>query len=108
MENIWVSFGVSAKDYFEAAKKYLPKGTKPELTVEHLESIGGNYTYYKKPDKDGLHWIWVKDKNDISCLAHEVFHLTYTVLDIKGIQLCDSSEEVFAYLTGWLFKLITK
>lgn len=96
LENIWVSFGVSAEDYVKAVKKYLPKGTKPEPDIEHLKKMSGSFTCFEKPDGDGLGWIWVKGK-DHAALTHEVFHAAYTLLDAKGIQLCGASEELFAY-----------
>lgn len=38
----------------------------------------------------------------IEAVTHEVFHATYAILDFSQIELTEETEEVFAYLNGYL------
>lgn len=49
----------------------------------------------KQPDGEGH-----------SAIPHEVFHVVASVLSSRGIPLTDETEEVYAYLTGFLNKQI--
>ena len=40
--------------------------------------------------------------------AHEVFHACYYMMDRLGIVLSDYSDEVWAYLIGWIADCIDK
>lgn len=48
--------------------------------------------------------------NDDKCrahtLAHESFHLAYTILRNAGVRLSRNSEEAFAYLIDWIFQTL--
>lgn len=50
--------------------------------------------------------IWVRNLNDTQTLVHEVLHLTYKILDDRGVVLSnDNNEAVAYYLSFWFKKL---
>lgn len=54
-------------------------------------------------DKQYTHYVVFRDDGyDISCIAHEAFHLTYSILTQVGVKLTKESEEAFAYLISYL------
>ena len=44
-------------------------------------------------------FMWVKDSNRASIVFHELVHVAFAILEIKGI---GSDEELIAYLVEWL------
>ena len=40
-------------------------------------------------------------------IAHEAFHIAALCLRTRGVSLSDSSEEAYAYLIDYLFKVLT-
>lgn len=64
---------------------------------------GGGFVWDKKAR---LMLFWAP-KERVDLVAHECMHVVVTVLkDMKGIPLTESTEEVYAYLIGFLFKEI--
>ena len=55
-------------------------------------------------------FIWLPDKpktaQDAGFIVHELFHSTYAVMCNIGITLSDDSEEVYAYIMGYLAEKI--
>lgn len=41
-----------------------------------------------------------------SVISHEAFHITCLICNYVGIKLTDSSEEAYAYLIGYLYKIL--
>lgn len=59
--------------------------------------------------KDDLVVLWVYTLHGpgaINTLAHESFHATTAVLRNAGMRLTPSSEEAYAYLTGWITQTV--
>jgi hypothetical protein len=52
--------------------------------------------------------LWVGSVNDYSVIAHEIFHAAYWLLSNQGIQLTPETNEVYAYLIGWMTEEIHK
>ena len=50
--------------------------------------------------------IVITDMSTLDTIAHESFHLVYAILESRGLKLCYESEEAFAYLISWYFKMI--
>lgn len=54
--------------------------------------------------------LWLENfkgrPQDYDHLCHEIFHLTYGMLDYVGVKLSDESEETFAYYSGFLTRTI--
>jgi len=51
---------------------------------------------------DGDVYIWVKDMGMGGAFLHEMVHAACGIMDLKGIPLCSETEEVLAYLVGYL------
>lgn len=43
-------------------------------------------------------------KQDVGTLAHEAFHITYALLNSRGLELSSDSEEAYAYCIDWYTK----
>lgn len=54
--------------------------------------------------------LWLKEfptaYNDADYLAHEIFHVADLMLRKAGLELCDESDETWAYLIGYITKKI--
>ena len=46
--------------------------------------------------------------HDISALTHEVLHIVFFVMNDRGVELSDSSDEAFCYYHGWLMEQVLK
>lgn len=47
-------------------------------------------------------FVWVKDLDKPSVVAHELAHVAVTIMDICNIPLCNDTEELMCFLIGWL------
>lgn len=53
-------------------------------------------------DSGGDVFVWVKDLNKASVVAHELAHAACSIMEVCGIPQCRETEEVMCYLIGWL------
>jgi len=53
-------------------------------------------------DRGGDVFVWVKDLDKASVVAHELAHAACSIMELCGIELCMETEEVMCYLIGWL------
>jgi hypothetical protein len=53
-------------------------------------------------DSKGVIIVIIKPDATINTICHESFHIVTTVLGSAGLELCDKSEEAYAYLIGWV------
>jgi len=53
-------------------------------------------------DCNGDVFVWVKDLNKASIVAHELAHVACSIMEVCGIPQCRETEEVMCYLIGWL------
>jgi hypothetical protein len=51
-------------------------------------------------------FVWVKDLERGSVVIHELYHAAVMVMRNKGIPISEDTEEVTAYLLGWMKKKI--
>lgn len=100
LKNFWVSYGVSREQMKQDFMAYSPdKKYKLDIEKANGKTIcfeGVNYQ---------IIWIWTEKKN-LSVLSHEIFHAVYMAL--KGLPLTDNTDEVYAYMTGFLMRKILK
>ena len=47
-------------------------------------------------------FMWVKDLNMASVMAHELAHVACSIMELCNIPQCRETEEVMCYLIGWL------
>jgi len=59
-------------------------------------------------DPKGTINVIIKPDATINTICHESFHVVTTVLGNAGMELCDKSEEAYAYLIGWVAERIEK
>jgi hypothetical protein len=52
--------------------------------------------------RSGDIFVWVKDLNQASVVAHELAHAAVSIMDICNIPLCSDTEELMCFLIGWL------
>ncbi len=109
-EFIWIDL-ISSNIYFICcSRKLYIEAIKREfktLPPKKSDTVNGTVMTYYHGDTP-ITVIWVKKINDISVIVHECFHATHRVLADRGIGLCDSSEEVYAYLMDYLVTAILK
>lgn len=104
--DILVVFG-DEKTLRKSLLKYHCKEEIENLVNEVNFSNKGSVVYdsYNK-----AFFLWMPDKpktaQDVGFLMHEVFHATCAVMSAIGITLSDNSEEVYAYLIGFLTEKI--
>lgn len=58
-------------------------------------------------DEYNTHLIWIKDKNNLDTMVHEVYHLVNVICKSRGLSEDDTNEQQ-AYLMGWLFSKIRR
>ena len=61
---------------------------------------------YRLKDGGGSQAIYAPRKIPTATLIHELYHVTYGILDASGVLKDD--EEAFAYTLDWLYKEATK
>lgn len=99
--NFYVLRGVSP----EIFKKQLIKYFHVELDVDLKNTVGYSLiTTYKKAQ--GI-WVWTRTKA-VDNLSHEIEHAVFDAIDSIPMKHTEDTDEVFAYLTGYLMKRILK
>jgi len=53
-------------------------------------------------DCNGDVFVWAKDLECASIVAHELAHAACSIMECCGIPQCRETEEVMCYLIGWL------
>lgn len=77
--------------------------------VEELEKISYRGVYTSRHPFRLIHIHKLEKLSDfMSLLSHEVLHLTFELLDYKGIKLGSKSEEAYTYLHDHLIEIIVK
>lgn len=59
-------------------------------------------TFFVGPGGGSL--IWLPENTDPGVFTHEVSHVTHHIFKAKGIELCDESDEAFAYLLEYIWR----
>lgn len=87
----------------------LYRGSSPvtlDECVEKEREINNHSSAY------GHHWcispvtsvLWICNPSEVDGIAHETFHAVYWLLSNQGIQLTPETNEVYAYMMGWIVK----
>lgn len=96
---IFIGKTVELKSYIE---NVIPE--KYRIILEDLEDLEESrydgVTYYC----GNICIIRVNNFSDLSILIHELMHATYRILNIHDINLDHSTNEVYAYMIGYLTK----
>lgn len=94
---IFIGKVLELKSFIE---KELPE--KYKIILEDLEDPGyyDGTTYYC----GNICIIRVNSFSDLSILIHELMHATYRILSIHDIKLDESTNEIYAYMLGYLTK----
>lgn len=73
-----------------------------ENEVQDLDVCSGFFLLL--PSIRGLIWIDEATPQDkfLEVLSHEIMHCTIGMLDRLGVVMCSGSEEVFAYINGYI------
>lgn len=82
---------------------FAKKTTSDKEAIDILSNgkRGGDAFYLKCDDR--VHFLWLPS-NNMLVLAHELIHHVSYSLGIRGVELSDDTEEVFAYYYGFVFK----
>ncbi|KKN66087.1 hypothetical protein LCGC14_0475650 [marine sediment metagenome] len=96
--NVWWFVG-SRKQYGDLVRKEF------KLVASDIDDTVRGRVEYFTVDGQPLPIIWLP-KKDITCLAHEVFHVVHWIMKYKGIYLSDDSNEAYAYLLEYLMEEI--
>jgi len=76
-----------------------------ETAPKKVKTVPATFEAYKKSGIP-VGVIWLKKQVKKCDIAHECMHAVHWILLDKGIWLTDSSEEIYAYMIGYIFKKI--
>ncbi len=85
--------GCEGQDAEEAIYRLRKKRTQVSLTYSADGCVR---------DSGGDVFVWVKDLDRASVVAHELAHAACSIMEVCGIPQCRDTEEVMCYLIGWL------
>lgn len=97
------------RDLEDGAKEFLEGEKLDELQAKikaHGEIPGVRAVQF--PMAGGGSVIWVKNEESVGALVHEIVHASHYLLSERAIPLTEETEEVYAYLTEFLFNALTK
>ena len=104
---IMVHFG-EKKELRNVLAKYMSK----EKVTSILNAVGVCKSGLTLHNEDGTTIIYIPQKpscsEDFGTISHEIFHAVSYVMKDKGIDLTDSSEEVYAYTIGFVTRKLTE
>jgi hypothetical protein len=110
------SLGGDKEGIIDFVKDNVKEGSGiPEMLEEAMSDLnktgfGGQCDYYDDPE---IFLVWLKEfdpmqPNDWSSLAHELFHLTMHIMDSRENKYDPENHESFAYLNGYLHKVVNE
>lgn len=77
--------------------------------MESINFTGGKGTTVYSASHNAF-FVWLpelpKTAQEVGFLVHELFHVTYAVMENIGVSLSEDSEEAFAYTIGYLTEKI--
>jgi hypothetical protein len=77
--------------------KYDPQDVNQDIRGEFVADREADY-----------YFLFLRDTNDIICLAHELIHLVHLMLTVKGVPVNEHNTEVQAYHHTWWMENIMK
>lgn len=99
-----VAFGA-----FTEYKNYILKEYGNEINSRDAAAMFNSFE-----DRKGRRWHFINIQkndwtaNDYGTIAHELHHAVHYGLSSRGIDYHDTSEEVFAYLQGYLMEMVVR
>jgi len=90
---------------FKDFNKYFP--TSP-VTEERFNHSYGIYAATSEYYAIGFNEELTRSDHIVSTISHEVMHITHLILDAAEINLTGPTNEVYAYMVGYLVGEITK
>ena len=92
---IWVSRGITQKEYQKLVKKNL------KCEAGFVDNARGLLDTFESDDSF-VYWIWTKDK-DAASLVHEAIHAVIRIFDNRGIERIDvDNDEFLAYYVDYI------
>jgi len=82
-------------------------GEKFEWTEDSDYTDGYQFHVVAPLGKGEIFYVWVEEPSHY-LLFHETEHLTGDILYDRGIKYCMESEEMWAYLGGWIWQELNK
>jgi len=104
--HVMVYFGQDREPLFNIASKYIDDEDLKEFREDEFKDG------YAAMFRSGASLIYCReeprDPRTMGILSHEIFHAVSILLDRVEVHLTSSSEEIYAYLTGYLTEEIYK
>lgn len=104
---IMVHFG-SRADLRRKLSKYFGEEDAESIAGRIKDGVNGTSLRFE----DNTMLLWMPDKpqnaDEFGTLSHEIFHITDYIAGSIDVRLSESSDEVYAYLIGYLTKTIIK
>jgi len=98
-KNYYFLYTKTYQEYKDILKNEFNKDTELD------EECFGETEMVKKDGVTGV-LIWVKktnnNYNDNNSIGHEIHHAVVDMLEYCGIEQCEATDEVYAYVCGWL------
>lgn len=102
---ILVSLGQSDSSFTKAVKRFNPSRLHEldgiPVTRGRCTILSDNSVVIRLRD-------YPQKPSDFGCLAHEIFHAAFGLLEIFGVKPSSDSEEAYAYLIGYITSSIYK
>lgn len=95
----------SADELHKSLKKYFGE-EDGETVYEFMKKDLGETTCGRSCRHRGAYVMYMPHGDNRATIAHEVFHVTAYIMEAVGMSLCQSNEEAYAYLIGYLTKKI--
>lgn len=97
-----ITAGTDREDIFRLFKKTF----KRALSEDEKKQIQTTALGRTSMLEDHTIVLWIKGTGIewVPTLAHEANHVTHFVLENAGVKLCNESDEVFAYLNGFIVR----
>ena len=103
--HVLVCLGSTREDILRKLKNLRYEVSEKEIDQINMSGIGRCVML-----ENGGTILWIRDypneAGSLSCITHEVFHAVYFLLGRVGIEISDDSDELVAYMQGYLVNKI--
>jgi len=103
-----VMFHLGSSKEFKNIIKKIYKKDDIKYILSRIDFSAKGYTLCDSERK--IHIVYMPDKpydsESMGFLIHELFHITTCIMEEIGVELTESSEEVYAYSIGFLTKKV--
>lgn len=103
--NLFVVYGKDMN--FNSLIKEAAK-TEPALLslIEQVGSDNEPLSFVCDDENSTCIYLFIKDDTTLATLVHECVHIVVRIFDIIGMKINRDTEEMFAYLEGFIFKKV--